>query len=170
MSNELVKITGLEEVNKMLTDAPSEIVRKGFRKALLAAAVPMERALRARTPVSNAIIRWDDEGFREFEDHSHSGELKADLKTWVRLSSRYTGREGSPGIGGTVDVGFRKYAYVAGWLEFGHRMVGHEPKKTELGVAAPRPFMRPAAGASASDAIQAFEDSLIETVNAEWGE
>lgn len=137
----LVKITGIEEVQKMLAEAPKNVVQLGYGRALTAGINVFAGALASRTPV-------------------RSGKLAASLVIAVEVDS--------DARGGAAAVGFGKQGHVANWVEYGHRMVGHAPNKKETGAVLPHPFMRPAFDASADEALQAFQDSLVTTLNSEY--
>jgi HK97 gp10 family phage protein len=147
MAGELITVTGLGEVQRALAEAPRLIVANAYLKALQAAANVIEQEVAIRTPER-------DEGSRN-EDDAH---LIDGLMTAVELDSQFRG--------GVAMVGFGKQGHKAMWVEFGHRMVGHKPGKKQLGQVAARPFMRPAADASANKAIEAFADSLAESLKA----
>lgn len=66
----------------------------------------------------------------------------------------------SEGRGVVANVGFGKMGYVANFVEYGHRMVGHKPDKKELGKVNPKPFMRPAAEMAADPAVEAFRAAV----------
>lgn len=141
MADELVHITGIEEVQELLVSAPRHIVGTAFLKAFEAADRVIEGELDLRTP-------------------EKSGELKAAKTHEITLDSNLRG--------GLLQIGFGKQGHKALWVEYGHRMVGHKPDKKELGTVEAHPFMRPAANASADRAIEAFADTLIETLKGEY--
>jgi HK97 gp10 family phage protein len=138
MAKEEVEITisGIEEVCEGLTTAPSRIVKHGFAKALTAAAVPIVEALEARTPIE-------------------TGDLKKHVMTEITVNADSTG--------GRSKVGFGRFGYIARFVEFGHRSIAHKngkDSKAVLGEVQAHPFMRPAASTSAESAIEAFSESL----------
>jgi hypothetical protein len=62
---------------------------------------------------------------------------------------------------GFAVFGFGKMGYLAYWLEYGHKIVGHIPKKTDTGkVVAPNPFMRVALDSKAEEASDAFASTM----------
>jgi len=144
MANDLVPIEGLEEVQQMLAGAPRVIVGTAFARALKAGATVIEEALVARTPVREIRSGGDIDEPALIENLKVDITLDADLR------------------GGTAEIGFGKAGYVANLVEYGHRMVSHEGK--QLGSVQPHPFMRPAAELSADAAIEAFGDTLVETL------
>lgn len=124
----------------MLTAAPANIAKGAIGKGLTAACVPVVQALDAHTPVL-------------------AGSLKEHLMSDVALDAN--------GRGGDAQIGYGKQGYVARMVEYGHRMVGHKPKKEDTGkIVAAHPFMRPAAAESGEAAIEAFGKSLEESMAA----
>jgi HK97 gp10 family phage protein len=134
-----ITISGLEETLAMLEAAPKNIVKGAFGKALTAAAVPVVKAVEVRTPV-------------------HTGDLKEHLMTDIAVDAN--------GAGGFAQVGFGNEGHTARLVEYGHRMIGHKPGKKELGTVPAHPFMRPAAAESAEAAVEAFGESLTESLEA----
>jgi hypothetical protein len=138
--SDFIEIDGIEGVVEMLRSAPKAVVAGGFLKGLQAAAKPMEEALDGRVPVE-------------------SGALKAARVTDITLDSEMRG--------GSLEIGYGKLGHEATWLEYGHHMVGHRPDKKLLGEVSPKPFMRPAAEASAEAAIDAFSEALMSELQGE---
>jgi HK97 gp10 family phage protein len=139
-----LRIEGIEEVSKMLKDAPRDVVARGFLKALGASGSVILQEVANRTP--------EDEG-----------ELIRALKMDVALDSQYRG--------GVVSIHFGKLSYIARFVEYGHRAVGHKPKKKLLarGKVEARPFMRPALAAAADRAIDEFATALAEELRGFYG-
>ncbi len=150
MADEGITITGLSETLAMLKGAPKAIVVAGFAKALKAGGDVIADELELRTPER-------EEGDRN-EEQPH---LKDSVVVEVLVDSN--------GNGGVVHIGFGRMGRIAIWVEYGHQLVGHRPAKKDLGYVNPHPFMRPAAAASADRAIEAFADSLAQTVNSQFG-
>ena len=73
--------------------------------------------------------------------------------------------ESDLGKGGQASIGFGRAGAKAQWVEYGHRMIGHEPDEKDLGVVRAHPFMRLAFEDSGEAAIAAFTERLIEMVN-----
>lgn len=145
-----VTVTGLAEVQRMLAEAPRTVVARGYLKALQAGANVIANAVEERTPVKAE----DTGGLLD------RGELRESLMIEVELDSQFRG--------GVARIGFGKNGNVALWVEYGHRMVGHKYSKSgkqQIGDIQSKPFMRPAAAASAEAAIAAFAQSLEETVS-----
>jgi HK97 gp10 family phage protein len=139
MANEFaIHVKGIEAVCANLDKMPDRLVKGAYAKALSAAAVPIVEALVPRIPV-------------------HTGDLAAHLVTEVAINAE--------GKGGYVQIGFGKRSYIARFLEYGHRKVGHKPKLTFKGqFVSARPFMRPATETAAEAAVQAFANSINESV------
>lgn len=138
-----VTVTGLAEVQRMLTEAPRLIVANAYLKALSAAADVMEATLYSVTPER-------DEGDRN-EDIVH---LRDAIVREIQLDSRFQG--------GTLDIGFGAEGFRALWVEYGHAMIGHKPDKKPLkpGQIPPHPFMRRAFDQCADQCIEAFANTL----------
>jgi len=141
-----VTVEGLDEVVKMLDEAPRTIVARGYLKALQAGANVIADAVEIRTPVKAE----DTGGLLD------TGELRESLMIDTQLDSQFRG--------GVAEVGFGKNGAIAAWVEYGHVLVGHKPGKKPLGEVPMHPFMRPAFDASAEAAVDAFAESLRETV------
>jgi len=136
MSDELIEITGIDEVCRALTAAPRAAVPGALLKGLKASGQVLQDAIAARVPVK-------------------VGELKADLGMTITLDSDFRG--------GVVEVGFSgQQGHVARFVEMGHKMIGHKPDKKDLGEVDAHPFMRPAADMVAEAAIDAFVDGVME--------
>ena len=151
MSDFNITIEGLDETVAMLEQAPRRIVSRGYRKALQAAADVIADEVRVRTP-----IKAEDTGGLLAE-----GELRESLVTDVEIDSQARG--------GVAEVGFGDNGHVALWLEYGRHVVGHKPELKDTGKVIPaKPFMRPAADASAEAAVDAFAESLKQTVTEEF--
>jgi HK97 gp10 family phage protein len=139
MANEFaIHVEGIEAVCANLDRMPARLVKGAYAKALSAAAVPIVEALIPRIPV-------------------RTGDLAAHLVTDVEINAE--------GKGGYVQIGFGKRSYIARWLEYGHREVGHKPRLTFNGkFVSARPFMRPATETAAEAAVKAFADSINASV------
>jgi hypothetical protein len=158
-SDAIITITGLAEVQAMLRDAPRHIVVSGFARAGRDAANVFEAELAVRTPVRTETL-WNDETFSEFRNQTGGG-LRASVVSTVEVDAQ--------GRGVHTQTGFGKQGHVAAWVEFGHRMVTHKPKKREVGFVPAHPFIRPAFEASGDRAIDVFARSLTRTVKEEYG-
>lgn len=130
-------ITGIEETVRMLDQLPATVVANGYLRGLTAAGEVFENELHWSTPER-------DEGDRN-EEKPH---LRDSIVADVQIDSRLRG--------GRVQVGFGPMGYVAYFVEWGHRMVGHEPGKKEEGYVKAHPFMRAAFDRTADRAIEAF--------------
>lgn len=142
----VVTITGLEDVQRMLAEAPRDVVARGYLKALQAGANVIADEVEIHTPVKAE----DTGGLLD------KGVLRESLMIAIELDAQFRG--------GIAKVGFGKNGHVALWVEYGHNMVGHKPGKKPSGVVPAHPFMRPAADTKANAAIDAFATSLAQTV------
>lgn len=136
-----INIRGIDETCDALTRMPKRMVKTSFAKALAAAAVPVSQALAVRAA-----------------KHRVTGEMIAHQVSEIEVDAE--------GKGGRVSIGFGNQGYKARLVEFGHRMVTHEPKHVEVGLVMPQPFMRPAAADAAEASVEAFDNSLTEDVEA----
>lgn len=132
-----ITISGIDEVQRLLDTAAPRIVKHAFAKALAAAAVPIVKELQIRTPVEH-------------------GDLRRAITTKIAVSG--------DSEGGEAIVGFGRQSHKALWLEFGHRMVTHKPRKAQVGQVPARPFIRPAFDASANKSVEAFTQSMTESL------
>ena len=132
-----VTVTGLAEVQRMLTEAPKAIVGSIFVRAMDAAVQVIEDELYILAPER-------DEGERD-ENVAH---LKDQIMHLIELDSRFRGVRAA--------IGFGKGGNKALWLEYGHRMIGHAPDHKDLGTVSPHPFIRRAFDNAADKAIAAF--------------
>jgi hypothetical protein len=147
MSEPFVKISGIEECCADLRRVSSTARTVGLVRGLHAAAAVIEREIDIWTPVRTNRVGGD-------QDYQS---LITDLQVRVGIDTRFRG--------GSAQIGFFRQAYLANWVEFGHRMVGHKPLKKNLGAAVPaHPFMRPAADVAAEPAVEAFVDAVNEAL------
>ena len=145
MAEELIEIEGLDEICHLLESAPKEAVPKALLAGFTAWGEVMQAAIVSVTPVRQVRSGGDEEYPALIED----------LAFTVTLDSTFRG--------GFAEVGFGKQAYVARFVEYGHRQVSHgDSKQTrkELGQVAPHPFMRPAADAVGEEALDAFVSAV----------
>ena len=135
-------VSGIEETAEFLRTAPKVVVATAFVKAGREAGDVIMEDLISRTPIkaeaTGGLLR--------------QGELQASVQMTVELDSQLRGV--------LVEVHFGKNSFVANWVEFGHRMVGHKPGKKLLGQVPEHPFVRPSADACWRAAVDAFTDSL----------
>lgn len=146
-----LKISGLDQVQRRLREAPNTLVAKSFAKALDRAGGVIAAEVERRTPIG-------PEG--DLKEHVI---VKVEVDTAARggsaligFSSATSGRTGKP-----MDL-------IAYWVEYGHRLVGHGKRKKDrkdLGKVPPHPFMRPAFDASADRAVEVFGDTLIDSLS-----
>jgi hypothetical protein len=130
-----IQITGLEQVQRRLAEAPKHIVASSFVNALDAGIKVVEEFVAGRTPVQD-----DDYGY-----FKEGGSLLAHIVTEVQLDQQLRG--------GVALVGFGRYGFIARMIEYGHRKVP------------PNPFMRQSTNAAADEALAAFQSSLIENLS-----
>ena len=128
-----VNISGIEEVCALLADAPKDLVRRTFTKALTAACVPVIQTLNSTTP-------------------ELTGDMIDHLVTDIAVRT--------DGTGATAQIGYGSEGWKARLVEYGHRMVGHRPGLKLLGHVVAHPFMRPAVASSAEAAVEEFAESV----------
>lgn len=150
-------VTGIEDVVSVLLEFPDEIATKALPKGLRAAGNVIRAELRRRTPEDPAAV-----GNRA---HGGKGSLKSTIKMQVITDPRVKD--------GVVRVGFWELGHLAGWVEYGHRIVGRHSRNERgkivtrggyLGDVKPHPFMRPAADASEQAAVEAFYEAVREAL------
>jgi HK97 gp10 family phage protein len=137
-----ITISGLDEAIELLDKAPKNIVMLGYARAARAAMNVVAAGLAVKTPIQKGAAK-------------SSGDLAKALKIDVTVDSSARGVAAYVGFAG-------EQATVAYALEYGHTIVTHEGKR--LGEAPAHPFMRPAFDGSADAAVEAFADSLAETL------
>jgi hypothetical protein len=140
MPNEqvFIEVEGIEDVVDALTTAPRSAIPSALVRGLAAGGAVIEEYMTGRIP-------------------DKTGQMLEDLGTTVTLDADFRG--------GIAAVGFgSKQGPIAGWVEYGHRMIGHAPVKKQEGQVEPRPFMRPAAEASAEEAVEVLGDTLLDTL------
>ena len=139
-----LRITGLEEVQRRLSDLSREIVSGAFPVALERASAVIADEVRTRTP------------------EGAEGLLKRSVRVQTEVDT--TRQRGGAVIGFTSQAGDNGIPqdHIAEWVEYGHRLVGHKPGKADLGKVAMHPFMRPAFSVSADKAIDAFGEAITD--------
>jgi hypothetical protein len=143
MVTSLIKVD-IGNVQRMLREAPREIVGSAFVKALSAAGNVIADAVETAAPMKSEDVG----GILD------RGELREAVSVRVQLDSQLRG--------GTSEVFFKGPASaVALWLDSGHKIVGHRPGLKQLGEWAGNGFMRKAFDVSADKAIEAFTESLM---------
>ena len=133
-----MNISGLNETLALLDAIPARVMKEAIEPALIAACAPMVQALASATPVKTSTLI----------NHLMFG---------VEINEQ-TGRA-------VAQVGFGKLGYVARFVEFGHREVGHKPNLKEYGNVKPHPFMRQAFADSVDAATDAFVKSIQMTID-----
>lgn len=141
-----INITGLEEVQRRLREAPKILVAQTFVKAFDRAAGVIAAEVAAHAP----------EGEEEL--------LKENIVTEVTLDSNMRGGVAKIGYRSTISERTGASAdMIALWVEFGHRHVSKSGK--EVGHVPAHPFMRPAAQTSATRAIEIFGETVIDSLS-----
>ncbi len=138
-------MTGLSALQANVQAFPKKLVRSAVRNALAAAIEVVGKEVTVRCPVDK-------------------GEMRDAIKTEVHMSS----------TSGTATVGFNDseekgvpVGIIALWNEIGHALESHGgggKGRRVIGSVAPRPFMRPALIASADAALEAFAESISESL------
>ena len=142
-----LRISGLAQVQERLKNAPSLLVSRAFHQALDRAAGVIAAEVEMRTP------------------EGEEGLLKENVIVVVDVEAGAKGGSAAVGFNHVQSERTGKPAdLIAFWVEYGHRMVAHD-RKTVLGQVQPRPFMRQAAQASGDQAIEVFQDTLIERLS-----
>lgn len=148
--SDLVHVKGLDQLARVLAELPAKLERNVMRGALRAGMKPIQAEARHNVAVS-------------------SGQLRDGLKISVAAK------------GGTVTAKLRaggKHGYIARWVEFGTRP--HKiPGKLAIGGQVvtgvehpgvrPRPFLRPALDARASEAVVAAAEYMKKRLAAKEG-
>ena len=144
MPSEVIAVEGIEDACKMLDGVGPIVATRGYLNGLAAAGDVMMSAVRQRVPVELGAIKN--------AAHGGKGALANNLGKWIEVDAR--------GRGGVVDVGFGALGHIALWVEYGHRLLGHKPKKKVIGDVPAHPFMRPAFDACNQQAVDAFVDGV----------
>jgi len=141
-----IRISGFDDVNRQLKQLQKRL-EGAFVKAVEAAVDVIESEVRARTPVGET-----EEGKRHLRDA---------IVHVIRVDPLFRFVAGS--------VGFGNEGYRALWVEYGHRMVSHKPKKAEIGTVPPHPFLRPAFDACKERAVEVFSSVLQSEIKTIYG-
>jgi len=143
-----IEIEGIDEVCRLFEEAPRRAIPTALLRGLAAGGRVIEETMAGLAP-------------------DRTGELLADLATVVTLDSEMRGGVAAVGFShGGSDLHGYGMDYVARFVEYGHRLVGHKPLKKELGQVAPHPFMRPAAESSAEAAMDELVAVMMEELTA----
>lgn len=147
--NTIITVEGTDQVCAMLAEAPKHAIPLALVRGFTAGGKVIEQYMVGRIPV-------------------RTGELLADLDVEVALDADSRGGYAAVGFshGGSAERGLGQ-DYVARFLEYGHRMVGHKPDKKVLGKVEPYPFMRLAAEAAVEEAVEAFANAVMEALERE---
>lgn len=139
MPDVTVRVVGLQEIETKLRTLKLDAEKRVLGKGVKAATTVLAEAIQARTPVDKGLLR-------------------ASVGTNTRVDPS---GEAASGI-----VGFGRQGYIARFVEYGHRIVGHKPGKKDTGKRVPpHPFIRPAFDESAGKALQAFEDTVTQALD-----
>lgn len=160
-----LNVTGVKEAVAYLEELPKNIVVLGFLRALDAAGAVIQDALFENTPVRTEVRSTQSAARTGLQAGGRvitGGELREALTRKITIDTNYQG--------GVVEVYHGKLAWVANLVEYGHRLVGHKPGKKDLGTVPAHPFIRPTAEAVAQEAVDAFEASIVDTVNTFGGQ
>jgi hypothetical protein len=157
-----VKITGLQEAIADLSRYNNFQAAGALTKGLNAAGdvlfneVARKTPVRALTEATGGLVS--------------PGDLRNSLKKEVILSNDLTG--------GSISIWHNGYGWLVGWLEYGHKMIGHKPEKRQLygprtpegfvvpgGVERAYPFMRTAVDEVGEQAISAFVEAINDVMD-----
>jgi HK97 gp10 family phage protein len=180
-----INVTGLEETCAALSELPTRIVKHTFARAFAAAAVPISETMRTRCPVDTGDLREHVQSKIGINSDGKGGTLEVGFYPGTVTVTVMT--EQGPKKRRRQDG---SASSKARFVEFGHRQVSHELKAalegqvglgkngkpnrkkyrelleaTETGMVQPHPFMRPALETSADAAIEAFSNSVADSVN-----
>ncbi len=145
-----IQITGLERVQERLKRAGPTLAQKAYAKALRAGGEVLRKEVQGRAPIKT----------EEFKGSNSlpPGALNADIQVRVKTTDQ----------GGTASIGpTAKTAYVARFVELGHKQVSHGKKRGRkvIGHVPAHPFLRPALDAAGDAAIAAFQNALVENLS-----
>lgn len=149
MAEQLITVTGIEEAAEFLRSAPRVVVATAFLRAFKAGGEVIKEDLISRTPIkaeaTGGVLR--------------EGELQESVELKIELDSNFQG--------GVAIISHGKNSYVADWVENGHILRGHAPGKKVLAIGRvpEHPFIRPCADATWQAAVEAFTDSLTDSMN-----
>ena len=130
-----------EGVTAMFDDLSNRMKKRAIRAGLKAAIDIVEAEILPNTPVNDGI-------------------LKENAVTHVRTNGNK--------IMGMATFGYGGQSREALLVEYGHKVVGHEPDKKELGSEEPKPWIMPGWDKAMPAALEAFEDAIsVEVVNAQ---
>lgn len=142
-----VQITGLRETQLMLQNLPAELTRLAVPRALRAGSEPIQAELHFNAP------RRARDGNEEYEFPRLEDSIVTDIEV--------------KGLSGVASTGFGEAGPVALFQEDGHRIVTHAGKDTGE-VTEPNPFMARSTESIAEAAIDAFCESLLDSVRSEY--
>lgn len=142
-----IQISGLEQVQKALANAPKTIVITTFARALDAAAGVIAAEVAARVDLMGEFSETP------LADH---------ILTKVELDTDARGGNAVVGFDKSIDerTGVPQDA-KAYWIEFGHRIVTHKPALKDVGEVKEKPFMRETFDVTRDKAIEVFAETVI---------
>lgn len=140
-----LRITGLEQVQRRLKEAPSLLVAKAFHQALDRAAGVFAGEVEMRC--------------EEMEELAENVIVDVEVDVAKQGGTAFVGFSHTPSerTGKPLDL-------IAMWIEFGHMVLTHKgetPSHGKTHVPAD-PFMRPAFDAAAERALEVFQETLID--------
>ena len=151
-------MTGLQDVQRFLYEAPKSLVALGFARALSAAANVFADEVERNCPVK----KEDTGGLLE------RGVLREQIMVAVEIDSQFRGGRSSVGWGPQIPKNLPL------WIERGHRRVvkggfyidnrGRRRKGTHIADVKPHPFFVRSFDAKVDRAIEAFAESLSQTI------
>jgi len=147
-----ITISGMDEIVRFFDEEPKEMRTKVLGKALQAAAEPIKTAVRAETPESE-IPRAGEPVLQEGGTYT--------VQLYDHLKDAVVAVVGVTDQGGNASIGFGSMGFIARFLEYGHRIIGHAPRHVDKGgFVAGKPFMRPALANSSEAAVDAFAEVI----------
>lgn len=144
----VVKITGIENVNRRLHQIADDIQRRILVASMKEAMKKMLAEAESRAPVGQNVLRRTKKRYQ----YSHrAGGLKRSFRLRkTRVQNPFE-----------LEVRLENMAYYALWVEYGHRLVkGRGRQKRVIGHVAPTPFMRPAFDAQSQKVIDTVASEI----------
>lgn len=138
--SETVKITGLEDALEKLRTLPEKLAKQGLKKALIAGAEPIRLSMAQK--VKKGWHVWASKSMGRSRDY---GFVSDHITTKVQIHA--------DNMSGAARVGPAKKGYWAMFLEFGTSKMRAFP------------FVRPAFDENKERAVNAFVESLRQTLN-----
>lgn len=146
-----IRISGLEQVQRRLREAPRKLVAGAYAKAINQSIGVLAAEVEARTP------------------EGPEGLLKESVITEGEVDEQGRGAYAVCSFSKEVSERSEKpMDLIAYWVEYGHQQVSHDGKKTDrhvIGHVPAHPFMRPALDAAGDRAIEVFAGTLIDSLS-----